>query len=171
MPTLDNDGCSMGFDSSSPSADVSPYSKTGKSFTCGAIAAGLIACQKEKATGNVLCLQSLERRMAVRFPSNVSKIRPRDPGERPTPLQVKLANGATCSAASHDQTTHYQDRRSWLYCDSAGDAVLLLPKDFDPTKGAGQKYFDKTNATWTAQYSVNNMAPKTVAVTKVVYAP
>ena len=94
-----------------------------------------------------------------------------DPGERPTPLQVKLANGATCSAASHDQTTHYQDRRSWLYCDSAGDAVLLLPKDFDPTKGAGQKYFDKTNATWTAQYSVNNMAPKTVAVTKVVYAP
>ncbi len=150
---------------------MSPYSKTGKSFTCGAIAAGLIACQKEKATGNVLCLHSLEQKMAVRFPSNVSKIRPRDPGEQPTPMQVKLANGATCSAASHDQTTHYQDRRSWLYCDNAGDAVLLLPKDFDPTKGAGQKYFDKTNATWTAQYSVNNMAPKTVAVTKVVYAP
>ena len=118
----------------------------------------------------MLCLQNLESKLAARFPSKVSTIKSYGPLD-PSPLQVKLANGATCSAVSHDQSTHYGDRRSWLYCDGAADAVLLLPPAFDETKSAGNQYFDKSGPTWTAQYSVNNTAPTTVAVTKVVYAP
>lgn len=137
------------------------YSLSHSAFTCGATAASLLACQKESG-GNVLCIQDWDSRKAVRFRSDITSITTSG-GPQPTPLQVVLDNGVTCSTMSHDQAQHYGGRHSWLYCGENG--VLLLP-DGD-TSGS---YFDKSTAHWTAQYSVNNAAPTTVGVAQAFFA-
>lgn len=156
------DLCKQDLDASG-TAGHSAYSKNPKTFSCGPMAASLLACSLD-ATHHALCIQDYEERVAVRFPTKVKAIASAEAGT-PTPLHVKLANGQTCVAQSHDQAQHYDNRASWLWC--GNDGVLLLPKGDDGRRNA---YFTKNGNAWTAQLSVKGQAPKPVGVTSVVYA-
>lgn len=144
----------------------SGYSVSADAFTCGPSVANLMAC-KYISADQALCISGPETKEAVRFMTNKKKIVASSGG--PGPLRVTLTNGTVCTAMSHDQGHHYENRMSWLYCGYSG--VLLLPKNYDTSGSGGQNpYFDKSKPLWTAQLSENEGKPTTVGVASVTYS-
>lgn len=124
--------CAMG----PPSA--SPFAKGSGVFTCGPIAASLIACWNFDG-GKVGCMQNDQQKL-VMFTSPVTYTGA--PQSEPSPMRVTLADGRTCTPVAHDHGRHYQDRNGWLECGT--DTVLLHGDDLK------YGYFHTGQAQWTA---------------------
>lgn len=141
--------------------ESSGFAASSSIFTCVPTATFYLAC---KHSGHqVTCIDTYSPKSAITFTSSAS-FAPSYPVAKPvTPIEVELANGQVCGPISHDQTMHYQNRQSWMWCSTAEPVKAILVKP-------SGSYLNTSSPTWTAEYDVGTAKPTTVAVTRVVYA-
>jgi hypothetical protein len=105
-----------------------------------------------ESDGSALCIQNIDDKIAAHVKDPMVAGYAGRPVSDPLPLRVGLANGVTCSIASHDHGQHWNGRYSWYPCT---DGSELLTKD---ASGISRTFSVSGNA-WRVQVSKNRQAP------------
>lgn len=131
-------------------------------FVCGPTAASVEACEAD-ASYLVTCILDAPARMAIRFQATpeTAAITAGEVPADPSPLYVRLENGAECASLSHDHDQHWNGTLSWFYCT---DGSELLTTDYDTDT------FDRTSDRWIVHRSVDKAAPEDMAVAEAYFA-